>query len=125
MRFDKYYNRGYNEIQKDLDAAYEREAPQEEIDALETELANFVSEEDMISDGISVEEELRNMYIRYIDPTQRHGMTLEDIIANMREVVISNGGRKNITDEELLDASKDAYEHYNYILTKRKVNKNA
>ena len=53
-------DRGYNEISKELDAAYERGASQKEINDLETELANFVSDEDVISyepaasEGISV-----------------------------------------------------------------------
>jgi len=107
---------------------YEAGASQAEINLLEDVYADRVSEEDQpsdyepdIFDEVSVEEQLSEMYHRYITPNRRSGMDEEGIISNMRAAVQNARGYENLTDENLLAAAKDAYENKARIRSNRNV----
>ena len=123
-----------DDLEKLIDKRYEIGASQEELNFLETEFAGRVSEEDLditeeelgISEGISVQEQLVNMYHRYLHPELRQGMGVNDILSNMRAVIETAGGKKSIADKQLLFAAKDIYAHRQNLLKKlnyRKVKK--
>lgn len=117
-----------DDLEKLVDKRYEIGASQEELNFLETEFAGRVSEEDLsiteedlsISEGISVQEQLVNMYHRYLDPELRQGMGANDILSNMRAVIETAGGKESIADEQLLFAAKDIYAHRQNLLRKLK-----
>jgi len=120
----------YARIEKQLEDAYSRRAPQSQINHLETELAKLVSEggldesdEDLVGDnfpatseGHAVEEELRDLYHQYLsvdDPGSYH--TRQEILEIMRGALHGglHGQRpvKDLTDAQILDAARDVYEH--------------
>jgi hypothetical protein len=111
-----------HELEKFIEKRYKEKAPQSEIDKLENEYATRVSEDDLdMSEGISLEEQLRNMYHRYITPKDRGGMEEEDIINNMRSAIDSyRGTSSNFSDKQILDAAKDVYMHRKNLLLKYK-----
>ena len=105
-----------DELEKYIEKRYSEHAPQSELNRLETEYARRVTEEDLhmteddltMSEGIALEEQLVEMYHKYLTPSARQGMTEENIIENMRSAVESYGGR-NLADKQILDAAKDVY----------------
>ena len=119
-----------DDLEKLIDKRYEIGAFQEELNFLETEFAGRVSEEDLditeeelgISEGISVQEQLANMYHRYLRPELRQGMGVNDILSNMHTVIETAGGKEGIADKQLLFAAKDTYAHRQKLLRKLKAN---
>jgi len=117
-----------DDLEKLIDKRYEIGASQEELNFLETEFAGRVSEEDLsiteeelnISEGISVQEQLVNMYHRYLYPELQQGMGANDILSNIRAVIETAGGKKSIADKQLLFAAKDIYAHRQNLLRKLK-----
>lgn len=130
----------YDAIEKQLDEAYKRGAPQSEIDRLETELAKWVSEgghdvseEDMMgfepstSEGYSIDEALISLYHQYLNagnknitPYDRQELIsimrgeIEDPVHKLRTV-------GNLTDQQILDAAKDVYENRKNLLQRKKM----
>lgn len=117
-----------DDLEKYIDDRYEAGAPQEEIDYLEDIFSKRVSEEDLnvteedtnMGEGISVEEQLADMYNRYINPNYRGGMDEKGIISNMRTAIQNAGGGINLTDKNILAAARDAYEYKKLILDRYK-----
>lgn len=119
----------YERIEKQLEDAYSRHAPQSQINHLETELSKLVSEgghdvseEDLhigipsTSEGYTIDEELRNIYHQYLhadDPGSYYSR--QELIEIMRGAMNEGlHGQKiieNLTDDQILAAAKDAYEH--------------
>ena len=127
------------ELEKYIDSRYEAEAHQAELDALETEYAQRVSEDDLAMtedepnmseeigpNGGNLEEGLIEMYRRYLQPQgQRDGlMDNKDIIgnirANLKDAGFKSGGLKKVSDKEALAAAKDLYEHRRDLISKYK-----
>lgn len=126
------------QIEKELERKYHEGAPQQEIDRLETELAKHISEgghdesdEDLepgggsaVSEGISIEEHLRQIYHKYLKAApQERGELLEamkSVIDGRDFIYTPEVGRTN-SDQQVLDAAKDAYERHLHLLSKRKV----
>ena len=132
----------YDRIEKQLEDAYRRHAPQSQIDHLETELAKYVnegdlnmSEEDMIGDepmtseGFSIDEELIALYHQYLHPEK--SIYDRDELVNMMyhafagesSVIHGQYPLKSSTKEQALEAAKDAYENY-MALKRRRSNPN-
>lgn len=121
----------YEEISKKLDNAYEQHAPQGMIDQLETQLSALVGEEDMeghvpaTSEGYSIEEELRNLYHQYLNAGNKNVTPYDrqELIDIMRGAVEQEmfGQRpmKGLTDTQILEAAKDAYERHKGLSTRR------
>jgi hypothetical protein len=113
-------DKDFHELSKQLEEAYKRHAPQDQIDHLETELAKLVSEEDMLghtpatSDGQSIEEELRSLYHQYLNAgnTAITPYTREELLDIMRGAIKEFPGNRSDTlnDAQILEAAKDAYE---------------
>jgi hypothetical protein len=119
----------YERIEKQLEDAYSRHAPQSQIDHLETELSKLVSEGDhdvseedlhvntpATSEGYTIDEELRILYHQYLnvdDPGNYYNR--QELIEIMRGAMNEGlHGQKiieNLTDAQILAAAKDAYEH--------------
>ena len=127
------------ELEKYIDPRYEAEAPQVELNALETQYAQRVSEDDlnMTEDEPNMSEEigpnggnlelgLIEMYRRYLQPQgQRDGlMDNEDIIGNIRanleDAGFKSGGLKKVSDKEVLAAAKDLYEYKKSLIVRYK-----
>jgi len=127
------------ELEKYIDSRYEAEAPQAELNALETEYAQRVSEDDLNMteeepnmseeigpNGGNLEIGLIEMYRRYLQPEgQRDGlMDNEDIIGNIRanleDAGFKSGGLKKVSDKEVLAAAKDLYEHRKDLISRYK-----
>ncbi len=127
------------ELEKYVDSRYEAWAPQAELDALETQYAEKVSEDDLHMtedepnmseeigpDGGNLEEGLIEMYRRYLQPQgQRDGlMDDEDIIgnirANLKDAGFKSGGLKKVSDRQVLAAAKDLYEHRKDLVSRYK-----
>ena len=127
------------ELEKYIDSRYETEAPQAELEALETEYAQRVSEDDLNMtedepnmseeigpDGGNLEEGLIEMYRRYLQPQgKRDGlMDNKDIIGNIRanleDAGFKSGGLKKVSDKEVLAAAKDLYEHRKDLISRYK-----
>lgn len=130
----------YDTIEKQLDEAYKRHAPQSEIDRLETELSKWVSEgghdvseEDLhvgqpaTSEGYSVDEALIALYHQYLNagnksitPYDRQELLdimrgeVEDPVHKMRTV-------ENLTDQQILEAARDAYENRKKLIQRKMV----
>lgn len=113
-----------------IDQRYEAGATQEELDLLENEYAKRVVEDELsmteeeisiaesTHQGADLEEQLSSMYSRYINPELRSGMEEKDILDNMRSAVETYGGKG--TDEQILAAAKDIYEHKQQLINKYK-----
>jgi hypothetical protein len=123
------------ELEKKLEEAYRKHAPQHEIDALETELSQYVSEgghdesdEDLgpagVSEGISIDEALKDLYHQYLHPTTYDH---QELLRMMRSVIDGSDwtytrerALESVTDAQILDAAKDVYEHHLSLKEKRK-----
>lgn len=109
-------NLSTHELQDYIDKAYESGAPQEDLDALEDLWNERVSEEELgMEEGIGIEKLLSKNYQEYLDfqagkPTPY--TSLESIVTNMRSNIFNAdpSNTKTLTDEQILDAAKDAYE---------------
>lgn len=127
------------ELEKYIDSRYEAKAPQAELNALETEYSKRVSEDDLNMteeepdmseeigpNGGNLELGLIEMYRRYLQPEgKRDGlMDNKDIIAgiraNLEDAGLKSGGLKDVTDEQVLAAAKDLYEHKKNLIEKYK-----
>ena len=120
-----------NALEVYIDTQYEIGTPQVELDKLETIYAQRVVEEELnmteeelgvgeaTHQGADLEEQLTNMYHRYLHPEARQGMDVKDILSNMRSAVETYGGKG--TDEQLLVAAKDIYEHKQKLIEKYKL----
>ena len=116
-----------DELEVFIDLRYEAGAPQDELDALETEYANRVSEDDLTmteedpnmmedtAEGTHLEENLRDAYRRYLQPDdERDGrMTRQEVVSFMHAIIEDsigiNKGMKKVSDSQILDAAKDVY----------------
>lgn len=119
----------YDKIEKQLEDAYNRHAPQSQINHLETELSKLVSEGDhnvseedlhvgtpSTSEGYAIDEELRNLYHQYLNADDPGSIyTRQELVEIMRGAINEgdHGQRpiEGLTDAQILDAAKDAYEH--------------
>ena len=104
---------------------YEAKAPRAEINALETEYAKRISEEDIRmteedinlsedTNGAGLEQQLTLGYHEYLKPeAERSGqMTDSDLIGNMRDAIETfTGGKSPKSDKSVLAAAKDVYEN--------------
>ena len=126
------------ELEKHIDSRYEANAPQRELNALETAYSERISEDDLnmteeepamredTGEGTHLEENLVDAYRRYLQPDdQRDGrMTKEEVISFMRAIIedsrFINKGMKSITDTEVLAAAKDVYEYKRDLINKYK-----
>ena len=127
------------EFEKHIDSRYEAGATQAELNALETEYAQRVSEDDlnMTEDEPNMSEEigpnggnleigLIEMYRRYLQQQgQRDGlMDNADIIGNIRanleDAGLKSRGLKKVSDKAVLAAAKDLYEHRKRLIEKYK-----
>ena len=126
------------ELEKHIDSRYEANAPQRELNALETAYSERVSEDDLnmteeepamredTGEGTHVEENLVDAYRRYLQPDDHRdgAMTKEEVILFMRGVIEDSEGinkrMKNVTDTEVLAAAKDAYEYKWNLINKYK-----
>lgn len=127
------------ELEKYIDSRYEAKAPQVELNVLETEYSKRVSEDDLNMteeepdmseeigpDGGNLELGLIEMYRRYLQPEgKRDGlMNNEEIIAgiraNLEDAGLKSGGLKDVTDEQVLAAAKDLYDHKKNLIEKYK-----
>lgn len=125
-----FKNMPTNELEKYIEKRYTEKAPQKELDKLETEFATRVLEEDLnitendlnMTEGIALEEELVDMYHKYLTPSARNGMDKEDIIKNMRSAIENrnHGDSSHLSDKQILDAAKDAYEYKKNLILKKK-----
>lgn len=119
-----------NDLEEYIDLRYEVGAPQNELNKLEDIYAervveyeiNMTEEEISISEetheGAGLEEQLINMYHRYITPDIRQGMKKVDILNNMRSAIETYGGKKNITNIQILFAAKDTYKYKKTLIEK-------
>ena len=126
------------ELEEYIKSRYEANALQKELDELETIFAERVSEEDLNvteedinlsedigAQGVSIENQLINMYQRLFNPENRWGMTKEDIVSNMRTALedtgmVSGGFKEGISDKEILSAAKDSYERKKALIARYK-----
>ena len=126
------------QLEQYIDARYEANAPQRELNALETAYSERVSEDDLnmteeepnmqedTGEGTHLEENLVDAYHRYLQPDdQRDGkMTKEEDVSFMRAIIEDsrgiNKGMKSVTDTEVLAAAKDLYEHRRNLISKYK-----
>jgi hypothetical protein len=106
------------ELEKIISVGYKRKTPQHTMDKLETAFAKRVTSEehplltDMEpppSEGVSVEEQLGNMFYRLKNPTYSGGMSKDGILSNMRSAIQDAGGNRNLTNKNILAAAEDAY----------------
>lgn len=130
----------YDAIEKQLDEAYKRNAPQSEIDRLETELAKWVSEgghdvseEDMMgfipttSEGYSLDEALINLYHQYLNAGNKNitpydRRELIDIMrGEINDPVHKLRAVGNLTDQQILEAAKDVYENRKNLIHRKKM----
>jgi hypothetical protein len=112
-------DKNHHALAKKLEEAYERGAPQSEIDRLETDLARIVSEEDLdVSEDVmggNIAEQLSSLYAEYLNPTGRYSR--EELLNIMRGTVGTEFAalyqplKPGITDDQILEAAKDAYEN--------------
>lgn len=124
-------NMSTDELEKYIEKRYTEKAPQKELDKLETEYATRVLEEDLnitendpnMSEGIALEEELIDMYHKYVTLSARQGMSQEDIVKNMRTAIETrnHGNSSYLSDKQILDAAKDAYEYKKNLILKKKL----
>ena len=116
------------DLEKLIDSKYEAGSPQETLELLETLYDARISEGESSIDkgeGAGLEEQLINMYHRYINPELRQGMEVKDILGNMRSALetygFSAGGLKeNVTDDEILAAAKELYLDKQDLIKKQK-----
>ena len=126
------------DLEKLIDKRYEEGASQEEINYLETHYEKRVSEDEQnmsedeqnmsedASLGTNLEDTLSYSYSQYLKPVkERSGyMKDKDILSNMRANLehFGNklGGFKGATDEQILNAAKDAYESKLKLIERRK-----
>ena len=126
------------QLEQYIDSRYEANAPQRELNALETAYSERVSEDDLnmteeepamredTGEGTHLEENLVDAYRRYLQPDDRRDglMTKKEVILFMRAIIedsrFINKGMKSITDAEVLAAAKDAYEYKRNLINKYK-----
>ena len=127
------------ELEEYIDSRYEAKAPQAELNALETEYSKRVSEDDLNMteeepdmseeigpNGGNLELGLIEMYRRYLQPEgKRDGLMdnkeiIAGIRANLEDAGLKSGGLKDVTDEQVLVAAKDLYEHKKNLIEKYK-----
>ena len=127
-----------DDLEKYIDSRYEANAQQRELNALETVYSERVSEDDLnmteedpnmqedTGEGTHLEENLVDAYRRYLQPDDRRDgrMTKEEVVSFMRAIIEDsrgiNKGMKGVTDEEVLAAAKDLYEHRKDLISKYK-----
>ena len=126
------------ELEQYIDSRYEANAPQGELNALETVYSTRVSEDDLnmteeepnmqedTGEGTHLEENLVDAYRRYLQPDDhRDGkMTKQEVISFMRAIIEDsrgiNKGMKSVMDAEVLAAAKDLYERKKDLISKYK-----
>jgi hypothetical protein len=124
-------NLEYHALYKQLQDAYKRQAPQDQIDRLETELAKLTIEEDMVGDipatseGYAIDEELRALYHQYLNADNKSitPYDRQELIGIMRgameEGLHGQDLSVGLTDAQILEAAKDAYGRYNELSLRR------
>ncbi len=126
------------ELEQYIDAKYEADAPQDELDALETAYSTRVSEDDLsmteeepnmredTAEGTHLEENLVCAYCRYLQPDDHRdgAMTKKEVVSFMRAIIEDskgiNMGMKKVTNAQVLDAAKDVYEYKKNLIEKFK-----
>ena len=129
------------ELEQYIDARYEANASQDELDALETAYSTRVSEDELAmteedinmqedtAEGTHLEENLIFAYCRYLQPDDhRDGiMTKSEVVSFMRAIIEDSKGinkeMKKITNSQVLDAAKDVYEYKKNLIEKYKARK--
>ena len=114
------------DLEKLIDSKYESGAPQEELDLLETLYESRVSEGEASieeAEGAGLEEQLVKMYHRYLNPDQRNGMEVKDIVSNMRSAIETYGHGSplvELNDDQILDTAKDLYDRKESLLGRQR-----
>jgi hypothetical protein len=133
--YDQTLPRNYEHIEKELETAYAHNMPQSVIDRLETELAQHVTEENLqmseedpdITEDVygrggvagAIEEQMAYTYSDYLKApavdTPGIPYSKQDLVKRMRNILeeskMAPSMLPNVTDAQVLDAAKDAYEH--------------
>lgn len=130
-----------DELAAFIDQKYEEMASPMVIDILETLYDARISEDNQditeeelqmseeTHEGAGLEEQLINMYHRYLNPELRNKMEVKEIIDNMRDAIETYGGGGpglikvggiDFSDEQILDAAKDVYERKMELLRKQR-----
>ncbi len=120
------------ELEQYIDSRYEAEAPQVELDALETQYAKRVSEDDlnMTEDepqmseaydmGVDLEEWLAKEYYEFINPEGRvGGRGAKDYFSpdSFNDFMTLNL-KVGIKRKEIMEAAKDVYEYKKNLIDK-------
>ncbi len=127
------------DLEKYIDSRYEANATQDELDALETEYAQRVSEDDLnmteedpniredTGVGTHLEENLIDAYHRYLQPDDQRdgGMTRKEVFSFMRAIINDSRGinkkmKGYITNKQALAAAKDVYEYKKALIVRYK-----
>jgi hypothetical protein len=116
---------------------YEQDAPQCELDILETAFSARITEDDILMtedddrmsedmiNGASLEECLFDIYSRYLEQLKNpDGTTTEDdFLAGLRECLLDAGWmtrarlKENVTPQQMWDAAKDVYDRKIHLRT--------
>ena len=107
-----------DELDALIEEKYKQNAPQSEIDALETEFAKRVTPEekgvvdDMEDDEVQLEVDVADIVAQaYDDFLNSDVWEKKDFIGNIRATIEGKGGdTKGFTDDQIFDAAKDAWE---------------
>lgn len=120
------------ELEAYIDSRYEAGASQEELNALETEYSNRVSEDDlnMTEDepnmseahemGVDLEEWLTKEYYEFINPKERIGGREDKDYFNPDSFndFMTLNPKAGIKREDIMEAAKDAYEYKRNLIKK-------
>ncbi len=120
------------ELEKHIDSRYEAGVPQAELDALETEYAQRVSEDDlnMTEDepqmseaydmGVDLEEWLAKEYNEFINPEWRIGGREEKDYFNPHSFndFLTLNLKSGIKRKDIMEAAKDVYEYKKNLIDK-------
>ena len=127
-------NMSTDELEKYIDSRYEAGAPQDELDVLETEYSNRVSEDDLnmtedepnmreaLDMGVDLDEWLANEYFEYTHPDQRGGAKeAKDYFhpRSFNEFTMFNL-KAGITRKDIMAAAKDVYEYKKNLIQRYK-----
>ena len=124
---DKRFKVSTEQLEKNIEELYKKDAPQEEIDKLEIEHEKRILEEDLnitesdpnlaedINSGSHLEEALINNYIDYLNPEKAAGgrtkKEIRDGFLGVVEEISNKPVLKSVTNEQAFLAAKDLYEN--------------
>lgn len=107
-------------LEQRVDKAYEKGDPRaEELDAQLAQMRADLEEDGTREPDDTDYSTVQGQFVQgYMDLMDGSRMSREDVLANLRDVVTDNGGTPG-TDEQLIDAAQDAYDHRNEINSRR------